>query len=144
MDGGVLNPVPVSVARMLSPDLPIVAVVLNDPLDTPVRTYSIPVPSIFPKQITDRIFRTNLARAFDIFMRAVDLNSRAVAHYRLEADAPDVIIRPKIQDIGLLDKVVVKDVARLGELAVEEVLPQLKKVVSWTSRMHKIIFGGKG
>ena len=144
MDGGVLNPVPVSVARMLSPDLPIVAVVLNDPLDTPVRTYSIPVPSIFPKQITDRIFRTNLARTFDIFMRAVDLNSRAVAHYRLEADAPDVIIRPKIQDIGLLDKVVVKDVARLGELAVEEVLPQLKKVVSWTSRMHKIIFGGKG
>jgi NTE family protein len=144
MDGGVLNPVPVSVSRMLSPDLPIVAVVLNEPLDTPVPTYTIPVPSIFPKQITERIFRTNLAQAFDIFMRAVDLNSRAVAHYRLEADAPDVIIRPKTQDIGLLDKVEVKDVARLGELAVEEALPQLKKAVSWTSRMNRIIFGGKG
>ena len=47
MDGGVLNPVPVSVARMLSPDLPIVAVVLNDPLDIPVRTYTIPVPPFF-------------------------------------------------------------------------------------------------
>ncbi len=143
MDGGVLNPVPVTVARMLSPDLPIVAVVLNDPLGTPVRTYAIPVPSIFPKQITDRIHSLHVAQAFDIFMRAVDLNSRAVAHYRLEADAPDVIIRPNVQKIDLLDKVVVKDVAMLGELAVEEALPQLKRVTSWTNRMSRVMFGGK-
>jgi NTE family protein len=143
MDGGVLNPVPVSVARMLSPDLPIVAVTLNDPLDTPLRTYNIPVPSIFPKQFTDRLFRTHLAQTFDIFMRAVDLNSRAVAHYRLEADAPDVVIRPKVQGIDLLDKVVIKDVVKLGEEAVEEALPQLKKATSWTTRMTKTIFGGR-
>ena len=143
MDGGVLNPVPVTVARMLSPDLPIVAVVLNDPLDIPVRTYAIPVPAIWPKQITDRIYRLHVAQAFDIFMRAVDLSSRAVAHYRLEADAPDVIVRPDVHHIELLDKVVVKDVAMLGEDAVEAVLPELKKVTSWTSRMNKKIFGGQ-
>jgi hypothetical protein len=127
---------------MLSPDLPIVAVVLNDPLDIPVRTYAIPVPSMLPKQITDRIHRLYVAQAFDIFMRAVDLSSRAVAHYRLEADAPDVIVRPNVSHLELLDKVVVKDVAMLGEIAVEEILPQLKKVTSWTSRVKKI-FGGK-
>jgi NTE family protein len=143
MDGGVLNPVPVTVARMLSPDLPIVAVVLNDPLDIPVRTYTIPVPSIFPKQITDRIFRTHMAQAFDIFMRAVDLSSRAVAHYRLAIDAPDIIVRPNVHHLELLDKVVVKDVAMLGEIAVEEILPDLKRVTSWTSRMNKKLFGGK-
>jgi NTE family protein len=143
MDGGVLNPVPVSVARMLSPDLPIVAVVLNDPLDIPVRTYTIPVPSIFPKQITDRIQSLHVAQAFDIFMRAVDLSSRAVAHYRLESDAPDVIVRPNVHHLDLLDKVVVKDVAILGEVAVEEILPELKKAASWTNRMSKKIFGGK-
>jgi len=143
MDGGVLNPVPVTVSRMLSPDLPIVAVTLTDPLDVPVRTYTIPVPSIFPKQITDRIHSLHVAQAFDIFMRAVDLSSRAVAHYRLEADAPDVIIRPDVHSIDLLDKVVVKDVALLGELAVEQALPQLKRATSWTARMNKIIFGGK-
>jgi NTE family protein len=143
MDGGVLNPVPVTVARMLSPDLPIVAVVLNDPLDTPVRTYTIPVPSILPKQITDRIFRTHVAQAFDIVMRAVDLNSRAVAHYRLKLDAPDVIVRPKVQHISLLDKVVVKDVAMLGDAAVEAVLPELKKVTSWRNRIKKKFFGGR-
>ncbi len=143
MDGGVLNPVPVTVARMLSPDLPIVAVVLNDPLDIPVRTYAIPVPAMLPKQITDRIHRLHVAQAFDIFMRAVDLSSRAVAHYRLEADAPDVIVRPQVHHMELLDKVVVKDVAMLGEIAVEEILPELKKAASWTSRMNKKLFGGR-
>lgn len=143
MDGGVLNPVPVTVARMLSPELPIVAVVLNDPLDIPVRTYAIPVPAILPRQITERIHQLHYAQAFDIFMRAVDLSSRAVAHYRLEADAPDVIVRPKVHNIDLLDKVVVKDVAMLGELALEDVLPQLKKAVSWSGRLNKLLFGGK-
>lgn len=141
MDGGVLNPVPVSVARMLSPGLPIVAVVLNDPLDIPVRTYAIPVPSMLPKQITDRIHRLYVAQAFDIFMRAVDLSSRAVAHYRLEADAPDIIVRPKVSHLEMLDKVVVKDVAMLGEAAVEEILPELKKLNSWTNRVKKIFRG---
>ncbi len=143
MDGGVLNPVPVSVARILSPDLPIVAVVLNDPLDNPLRTYSIPVPSILPKQITDRIHRLHVAQAFDIFMRAVDLSSRAVAHYRLESDAPDIIIRPDVHHLELLDKVVVKDVALLGDVAVEEILPQLKKITSWTGRLNRKLFGSK-
>ena len=143
MDGGVLNPVPVSVARILSPDLPIVAVVLNDPLDNPLRTYSIPVPSILPKQITDRIHRLHVAQAFDIFMRAVDLSSRALAHYRLESDAPDIIVRPDVHHLELLDKVVVKDVALLGDAAVEEILPQLKKITSWTGRLNRKFFGGK-
>ena len=143
MDGSVLNPVPVSVARMLSPDLPIVAVVLNDPLDNPLRTYSIPVPSILPRQITDRIYRLHVAQAFDIFMRAVDLSGRAVAHYRLESDAPDIIIRPKVHHLELLDKVVVKDVALLGDAAVEEILPQLKKITSWTGRLNRKLFGSK-
>ena len=141
MDGGVLNPVPVTVARILSPDLPIVAVVLNDPMDKPVRTYTIPMPSMLPRLITDRITRMNFAQSFDIFMRAVDVSSRAVSHFRLELDKPDVIIRPHVHDIELLDKVVVADVAQLGEDAVEKVLPQLKRAVSWQRRLEKKIFG---
>jgi hypothetical protein len=34
-------------------------------------------------------------------------------------------------------------VAKLGEEAVEEALPQLKKATSWSSRMKKTLFGGK-
>jgi len=143
MDGGVLNPVPVSIARILSPDLPIIAVVLNDPMDKPVRSYSIPMPGILPRSIVERITRMNFAQSLDVFMRGVDVSSRAVSHFRLELDLPDVIVRPKVHGIGLLDKVVVADVANLGEQAVEEVLPQIKRVTSWQNRVGKKLFGAR-
>ena len=141
VDGGVLNPVPVSVARILSPDLPVVAVVLNDPMDRPVRPYTIPVPSIFPRPIAERLTRMSLAQSLDIFLRAVDVSSRALAFYRLEFEKPEVIVRPDVHNFGLLDKVVVADLAQRGENALEEVLPQLKKAVSWQVRLGKKIFG---
>ena len=142
MDGGVLNPVPVTVARMLSPNLPVVAVVLNDPMDRPVRTYTIPMPSILPRQIADRITRMNFAQSLDIFLRAVDVSSRAVAQFRLELDKPDVIIRPAVHGIDLLEKVVVAEIAELGEQAAENALPDLKRAVSWQRRIGKKLFGG--
>jgi NTE family protein len=140
VDGGVLNPVPVTTARMLSPDLPVVAVVLNDPIDLPVRGYSIPVPSIFPKSITDRIARISLAQSLDVFLRSVDVSSRALSHLRLEVDKPEVIVRPNVHHLSLLDQVVVADVAQLGEDALVEVLPQLKRAVSWHARLGRKIW----
>jgi NTE family protein len=141
VDGGVLNPVPVTVARAMSPDLPVVAVVLNDPMDQPLRGYTIPVPGIFPHVIAERIARITLAQSLDIFLRSVDVSSRAVAHFRLQLDKPDVIIRPDMKGVSLLDKVVIADVAQLGEDAVEQILPQLKRAVSWRARMGRKIFG---
>ena len=140
VDGGVLNPVPVSVARDLSPDLPVVAVVLNSPMDHPVRGYSLPIPGIFPRPIVERLSRISLAQSYDIFMRSVDVSSRAVAHFRLQLDKPEVIIRPNVYDIDLLDKIIVADVVQLGEKAVDVVLPELHKVVSWQSRLSRKLF----
>jgi NTE family protein len=137
MDGGVLNPVPVTVARMLSPHLPIIAVVLNDPLDVPVKTYAFPFPASIPRQIVERMTRMNFAQAYDIFMRAVDLSSRALAHYRLQVDAPDVIVRPDVHHIELLDQVDVHETALLGEAALEQVLPEIQKVTSWRNRIGR-------
>ena len=141
IDGGVLNPVPVSVARMLSPDLPIVAVALTEPLDTPIRGYTIPMPSIFPRQIVERIARISLAQSLDVFLRSVDAGSRAVAYLRLQIDKPDVIVRPNVHHIDLLDEVNVAEVAMLGEQAIEEVLPELKRATSWVSRTRRKLFG---
>lgn len=143
VDGGVLNPVPVSVARLLSPRLPIVAVVLNIPMDNPVRGYTLPMPRIVPRPIAERLARNSLAQSLDIFLRSVDVSSRAVAHFRLQLDKPDVIIRPAVYEINLLDKIVIEDVAQLGEQAVEKVLPQLKRAVSWQRRFAKKLFGSK-
>lgn len=143
VDGGVLNPVPVSVARGLSPDLPVVAVVLNDPMDKPVRGYNLPIPSIVPRQIAERLSRISLAQTMDIFLRSVDVSSRAVSHLRLQVDKPEVLVRPAVHHIELLDQVIVGDVAQLGEDALEQVLPQLKREVSWFNRLGRAFAGVK-
>ena len=142
VDGGVLDPVPVSVARTLAPSLPVVAVVLQDKMGEPVRSRGMPVPSAVPKPILDRLAHIRFAQAFDVFMRSVDVGNRAVAEYRLLVDKPDVVIRPVVSDIEFLDQVDVQKVAQRGEMAVEAVLPELRKMVSWSSRLRRSLFGG--
>ena len=142
VDGGVLNPVPVSVARSLAPSLPVVAVTLHAPMGEPARSIGVPVPSGIPKPILDRLAHIRFAQAFDVFLRSVDVGNRAVAEYRLAVDKPDVIIRPAVSDIELLQQVDVREVARRGDEAVEAVLSELKRTVSWTSRLRRSLFGG--
>jgi NTE family protein len=143
VDGGVLDPVPVSVARSLAPSLPVVAVTLHAPIGEPARSMGMPVPSGIPKPILDRLAHIRYAQAFDVFLRSVDVGNRAVAAYRLAVDKPDVIIRPAVSDIELLEQVDVREVAGRGDKAVEAVLPELKKMVAWTSRLRRSLFGDK-
>ncbi len=142
VDGGVLNPVPVSAARALAPSLPVVAVSLHAPIGEPARSLGMPVPSGIPKPLLDRLAHIRYAQAFDIFMRSVDIGNRAIAAYRLAVDKPDVIIRPAVSDVELLAAVDVREVARRGDQAVEAVLPELRRMVSWTNRLRRTIFGG--
>ncbi|MFN3490823.1 MAG: patatin-like phospholipase family protein [Anaerolineales bacterium] len=143
IDGGVLNPVPVSVARTLTPDLPIIAIVLNEPLNLPVRGYKIPLPSYVPRPLAERLARISLAQSLDVFLRSVDAGSRAVAYLRLQIDKPDVIVRPDVHHVDILDEVDVADLANRGEQALEEMLPEIKRVTSWVSRMKKKLFTKK-
>ena len=142
VDGGVLDPIPVSVARSLSPSLPVVAVTLHAPMGEPARSMGMPVPSAVPKPILDRLAHIRYAQAFNIFLRSVDIGNRAVAEYRLAVDKPDVIIRPMVSDIELLEQVDVREVARRGDEAVEAVLPELRQMVSWTSRLRRTLLRG--
>lgn len=142
VDGGVLNPVPVSVARSLAPYLPVVAVTLLAPMGEPARSMGMPVPEGIPKPILDRLAHIRYAQAFDVFMRSVDVGNRAMAEYRLTVDKPNVIIRPAVSDVELLQHVDVREVARRGDKAVEAVLPELRQMVSWTSRLRRSLFGG--
>jgi NTE family protein len=143
VDGGVLNPVPVSLARALAPSLPVVAVSLQAPMGEPARAMGVPVPSGLPKPILDRLAHFRYAQAFDVFLRSVDVGNRAVAEYRLAVDKPDVIIRPDVSGIELLEQVDVRKVAQRGDAAVETVLPELRQMVSWKNRMRRSLFGSK-
>ncbi|MGZ9225013.1 MAG: patatin-like phospholipase family protein [Anaerolineales bacterium] len=139
VDGGVLDPVPVAPARSLAPRLPVVAVVLTAPMGGPAQPWNIPIPSYLPRMVTMRLRRMRYALALDTFMRSLDIIGRAMTHYRLEVDQPDAIIRPRVTDIDTLDLVDVHSVVRKGEEAVEEVLPELKRLSGWRKRFHRVI-----
>ncbi|HVN17089.1 MAG TPA: patatin-like phospholipase family protein [Anaerolineales bacterium] len=141
VDGGVLDPVPVAQARKLAPRLPVVAVVLNQPLGEGPQTWSMPMPSILPRLITERLSRLNFAQAMDIFMRSMQVESRAVTEYRLRVDQPEVVIRPNVDSVGVLDHVDVHEIAKLGEEATELVLPDLKRAVAWPARLGRLMRG---
>jgi NTE family protein len=141
-DGGVLDPVPVSVARSLAPKLPVLAVVLSLPLGAPVRNITMPIQRIFPRFLAKRITQTRFARVFDIFLRSVDIGSRQMSELRLKAEAPDFVIRPSVEHIDLLDPVNVHEVARLGEQAVKDALPELVSLMPFSERLGRRLFGG--
>ncbi len=138
VDGGTLDPVPVQVARMLAPGLPVVAVVLTSPVGEPTRTMEVNIPYI-PNILARRITRMRPAQAFDIFLQAVDIGNRQMAELQLEADDPEIIIRPAVTHIQLLDKVDVHEVAKLGEAAVDAVLPELKRVTAWPAKFARTL-----
>jgi NTE family protein len=137
VDGGVLDPVPVAPARSLAPKLPVVAVVLTAPMGGPAQPWTLPIPSYLPRIVTMRLSRMRYALALDTFMRSLDIIGRAMTHYRLEVDQPDVIIRPRVTEIDTLDRVDVHSVVQKGEEAVEEVLPALRNMLTWRSRFRR-------
>ena len=139
VDGGTLDPVPVAPARALNPRLPVVAVSLNVPIGSAARMWSIPMPRYMPRALIQHFGRMRYGRMVDVFMRSLDIVSRAVSDYRLEVDKPDVIIRPCVDNIDTLDVIDVHEVVRLGEKAVDDVLPQLKQKFSLRKRIRRAL-----
>jgi len=140
VDGGVLDPVPVAVVRNLSNNLPVVAVVLTPFVDTEKRQLKgIQLPVIIPSPLANRLQRTRIAQAFNIFLLSVDAAGRMLTELRLKIDAPEIIIRPDVGHIGLLDKVDVHEIVRLGEEAVIPYIDQLKKITGWKHNLSRRI-----
>jgi len=75
-------------------------------------------------------------------MRSIKPNSmvtRAVTEYRLEVDKPEIILRPQITDIEILDRVDVRAVVKKGEEVVEAALPEIKNLFAWQNRLRRAI-----
>jgi NTE family protein len=135
IDGGVLDPVPVGLARSLAPRLPVVAVVLSPPItDWVSRNRSPRLLNSLPF-LAQYLGRLRIAQALNIFLRSVDMGGAMLTDLRLQLDQPEVIIRPDVAQVGLLDVVSVPDLIRLGEQAAERALPQLRRAVEWPARI---------
>ncbi len=76
-------------------------------------------------------------------MRSLDIGGRQIAELRFKLEKPDVIIRPAVADIGVLQEVDVHAVARLGEAAAMEKLADLHAAASWLAYVRRRVAGGR-
>ena len=81
--------------------------------------------------------RLNITQAFQIFSEAIDIGQRQMTEMRLRLDKPEVVITPSVSDIGLLDTINVPEIARRGEIAALEALPDLRRTFSWQARLKR-------
>ena len=125
VDGGVVDPVPVEVVRSLAPGLPVVAVPLSSLTTQEIKL--LPQNLFHDPPLLKPIANMRVAQAFDIFLRSIVITMHYLTEKRLELEKPEVIIRPEVGHIGYLEKVNVPQVAKLGEQAVERMLPALEK-----------------
>ncbi len=143
IDGAVLDPVPVRLARWMAPRLPVIAVVLNPPEEAwqndPQFNSLPPVPLPIPAPIIEGFARMRIGQSLRIYLHSIDISARMLTELRLKADQPDVIIRPDVAQYGMLDVVEPKKLVEAGSLAAETALPRIRKALSWTERTRRAI-----
>lgn len=139
VDGGVLDPVPVDLARWLAPTLPVIAVCLSPEPNQWGHLPAFTVPSTIPipNVLLEQVSKLKLAQAFQIFYRSMDVISRSMAELRLQIDKPDVILRPEVDQFGLLDEVDPQVLIQAGEQAVENNLAEIRRKLSWKNRLFR-------
>ena len=139
VDGGVLDPVPVALARWLAPELPVIAVCLSP---EPAQWGQLPPFAMLssvplPHRLVEQVSRLKLTQTFQVFTRSMDVVSRSLTELRLQIDKPEVIIRPDLAEFGLLDSVKPQILIELGEKSVQKALPFIKRRLTWSNRIFK-------
>jgi len=131
VDGGVLDPVPVRAARSLNLNAKIIAVTLTSPKSS----VDIPASVTNPNPMIDRLTRNNLSMTFKIIMETVETTSAQISELRLEIDRPDIIIRPSVSQIGMLDQVNVDDLVKRGAEAARLHIGEIKRSKNFFERI---------
>ena len=154
VDGGLANPVPVSVCRALGADV-IIAVNLNGDLvgwrferepepsatavHAPVANESLGLvlrrlPEALREQATPIIQRllpqaSGAPGYFDVIVDSINIMSDQITRTRLAGEPPHVMLVPRLRDIGLLEFNRANEAIAEGRACVEHALPMLRRYV---------------
>ena len=138
IDGGILDPVPVQVARWMRPDLPVVAVMLHKPPEgwsgeeTPL-----PLPIPGPSQIVERLVKLRPVQALTIFTRSIEVCTNQLTELSLKVYKPEVLISPPVGHFGLLQNINTDEMIQAGIDATEETLTKIKSEACWMKRIQR-------
>lgn len=143
VDGGLVNPVPVSICRALGADQ-VIAVNLNgdilgkhvaqkpkedegesiaDRFVKSIKEYS---ESIFPEKSTGE----KTPGLFDAIASSINITQDRITRSRMAGDPPDVLLSPKLSKIGLLEFHRASEAIKEGEACVERMLPEIKHALN--------------
>jgi NTE family protein len=138
VDGGVLDPVPVQVARWLRPDLPVVAVMLHKmPDDYPEDEVQLPIHIPGPASIVEMLNQLRPVQAFKIFSQSFEVASKHLTELSLQLYRPEVIIAPCVGHVGLLQTIDVEEMIAAGVTATEETLTQIEAEANWMKKLQR-------
>ena len=148
VDGGLVNPVPVSVCRAMGAEF-IIAVNLNEDLlgrrltqdpDTPVATPDAGKPGnlldlikSMPGSMRSQIaglglFGTGGAPGyFDVLSNSLNIMQDHITRSRLAGEPPHALVLPRVVDIGLMDFHRARELIAEGRAATERVLPVIRE-----------------
>jgi NTE family protein len=139
VDGGMVDPVPVRPARELFPAAPVVAVALS-PKPEEWGTKRSPSP-LGTLPVLEMFSRLRPGQALNVFLQALEISARSLTELHLQVDKPDVVIRPAVSHIGLLQQAPVSEAADLGAKAAEEALPELRALFTPSRRLARQVRG---
>ena len=154
VDGGLTNPVPISVCRALGAEV-IIAVNLNGDLVgrrfDKVRT---PPPVAAPSRVTTELFRRMLGQLpgarpeqaveiapdllpqvssapgyLDVLANSLNIMQDHITRTRLAGEPPDVLLVPRLANIGLMEFTKARQAIAEGRHCVQHALPLLKRYV---------------
>jgi len=144
VDGGLVNPVPVSMCRALGADV-VIAVDLSwgklgayrrrrVPNETPVEQRE--EPSWFERLRPGWLGAVHAAgqepeipSIFEVFNTALDIVEQRVARSRLSGEPADVLITPLLPDFGTMEYHRAKEAIAEGRVAVERMMPLIERVI---------------
>jgi NTE family protein len=144
VDGGLVNPVPVSVCRAMGADI-VIAVNLNGDIVGKHRKLAkndVKTKNGVAGKITDLvreysggIFQNNTdvddgsPGLFDAIAGSINITQDRITRSRLAGDPPDIMLSPKLSHIGLLETYRAREAISEGEKCVQRMLPEIKHVL---------------
>ncbi len=144
VDGAVLDPVPVELARRLDPSLPVVAVPLHyKPRDFNPNEMWLPFSDYLPESIFKVIVSTNFGEIMRIMYTSLEVATAHITHLAIQQSLPDVIVKPLVGQYGALEPIDPVKLIKEGYRAMESCLPTLKASYSLKNSFVRITkYGG--
>ncbi len=140
VDGGLVNPVPISVCRALGADI-VIAVNLNgDIVGKHLKSVPKQSSSVIDK-ITDFVSEYTPATfpkvksaeqppgLFDAIASSVNITQDRITRSRMAGDPPDILLTPRLAHIGLLEFYRANEAIEEGKASVERLLPEIQHIL---------------